>query len=70
MLKMSKIDASNVEPELIRLCYKYNFEDEFVEPSDGWLDYIEENAMKYLVTIVNQRPNICIGLLQHVKYTD
>jgi hypothetical protein len=28
-----------VEPGLIRLRYKYKFQDEFGEPSDGWLDY-------------------------------
>jgi hypothetical protein len=35
MLKMSEGDASDAEPGLVRLCYKYRFEDEFGEPSDG-----------------------------------
>jgi hypothetical protein len=43
---MSKKDASNVEPRLIRLCYKYKFEAEFGEPSDGWLDYVEKKCKK------------------------
>jgi hypothetical protein len=38
---MSEKDASNIDPGLIRLRYKCKFEDEFGEPSDGWLDYIE-----------------------------
>jgi hypothetical protein len=41
MPKVSEGDASDVEHELIRLRYKYRFEDEFREPSDGWLDYVE-----------------------------
>ena len=31
MPKMSKKDASDVEPRLVRLRYKYKFEDEFRE---------------------------------------
>jgi hypothetical protein len=41
MPKISKIAASDAKPRLVRLYYKYKFEDEFWEPSDGWLDYIE-----------------------------
>jgi hypothetical protein len=41
---MSEKDASTAEPRLIRLLYKYKFEDEFGEPINRWLDYIE---MKY-----------------------
>jgi hypothetical protein len=37
-----------VEPGLIRLRYKYNFEDEFGETSDGWLDYVEEKCNEIL----------------------
>jgi hypothetical protein len=39
--KVAEGDALDVEPELIRLRYKYRFEDEFEEPNDGWLDYVE-----------------------------
>jgi hypothetical protein len=46
--KMSKKDASDTEPGLVRLCYKYKFEDEFREPSDGWLDYIEAKCNEIL----------------------
>ena len=35
MLKMSEGDALDAEPGLVRLRYKYRFEDEFGEPSDG-----------------------------------
>jgi hypothetical protein len=38
MPKMSEGDASDAEPGLVRLRYKYRFKDEFGEPSDGWLD--------------------------------
>jgi hypothetical protein len=41
MSKVSEGDASDAEPGLVRLRYKYRFEDEFGEPSDGWLDYVE-----------------------------
>jgi hypothetical protein len=41
MPKVSEGDASDAEPGLLRLRYKYRFEDEFGEPSDGWLDYVE-----------------------------
>jgi hypothetical protein len=44
MPKMCEKDASNVEPGLVRLRYNYKFEDEFGEPSDGWLDYIESKC--------------------------
>jgi hypothetical protein len=48
MSKMSEKGASDVEPGLVRLCYKYKFEDEFREPSDGWLDYIEAKCNEIL----------------------
>jgi hypothetical protein len=46
MTKMSEKDAS--KPGLIRLSYKYKFEDEFGQPSDGWLDYIEVKCNEIL----------------------
>jgi hypothetical protein len=48
MPKMSKKDALDMEPGLIRLRYKYKFEDEFVEPYDRWLDYIEAKCNEIL----------------------
>jgi hypothetical protein len=45
MSKMSEKDASDTEPGLIRLRYKYKFEDEF--------------GIKYLVTIVKLRLKLC-----------
>jgi hypothetical protein len=41
MSNMSEEDASDAEPGLVRLRYKYRFEDEFGEPSAEWLDYFE-----------------------------
>ena len=41
MPKVSEGDASDAEPRLVRLRYKHRFEDEFGEPSDGWLDCVE-----------------------------
>jgi hypothetical protein len=41
LLKLSEGDALDDEPELVRLRYKHRFEDEFGEPSDGWLDCVE-----------------------------
>jgi hypothetical protein len=41
MSNMSKKDVPDAEPVLVRLHYKYKFEDEFGEPSDRWLDYVE-----------------------------
>jgi hypothetical protein len=35
MPEVSKGDASDAEPRLIRLQYKYSFEDEFGKPNDG-----------------------------------
>jgi hypothetical protein len=46
MPMVSEGDASYVEPGLIRLQYKYRFEDEFGEPNDGWLYYIEAKCNK------------------------
>jgi hypothetical protein len=48
MPKVSKGDPLDDEPRLIRLQYKYIFEDEFREPSDGWLDYVEAKCNKIL----------------------
>jgi hypothetical protein len=48
MPKMFEGDASDAEPRLVRLRYKYRFEDEFGEPSDGWLDYVEARCNKIL----------------------
>jgi hypothetical protein len=47
-VEMSEKDASDTEPGLIRLRYKYKFEDEF--------------GIKYLVTIVKLRLKLCNGL--------
>jgi hypothetical protein len=41
MPKVYEGDSSDAEPSLVRLRYKYRFEDVFGEPSDGWLDYVE-----------------------------
>jgi hypothetical protein len=41
MPKVSEGDASDAQPGLNRLRYNYRFEDEFGEPIDGWLDYLE-----------------------------
>jgi hypothetical protein len=48
MLKVSEGDASDAEPGLVRLRYKYRFKDEFGEPSDGRLDYIEVKCNEIL----------------------
>jgi hypothetical protein len=48
MLEMLKKYASDAEPGLVRLRYKYKFEDEFGEPSDGWLDYVEAKCNEIL----------------------
>jgi hypothetical protein len=48
MPKMSEKDALDTEPVLVRLRYMYKFEDEFREPSDGLLDYIEVKCNKIL----------------------
>ena len=41
MSKMSEKDASDAKHGLVKHHYKYKFKEEFREPSDGWLDYIE-----------------------------
>jgi hypothetical protein len=46
MLKMIKKDASDVEPRLFKICYK--FENEFGEPCDEWLDSIEVKCSEIL----------------------
>jgi hypothetical protein len=48
MPKMTKKDASDTEPGLIRLRYKYMFGDEFGEPCDEWLDSIEAKCIEIL----------------------
>jgi hypothetical protein len=48
MPKMFEKDTSDAKPRLIRLRYKYKFEDEFGEPSDGWLDYNEVKCNEIL----------------------
>jgi hypothetical protein len=48
MLKMSEKDASDTEPGLVRLHYKYNFKDEFGKPCDEWLDSIEAKCNEIL----------------------
>jgi hypothetical protein len=48
MSKMSEKDTSDAEPRLVRLCYKYKFENEFGEPSDWWLDYVEAKCNEIL----------------------
>lgn len=58
--KMTEKDASDAKPGLIRLRYKYKFEDEFGEPCDEWLDSIEASAMRFLATIANRRSKHCI----------
>jgi hypothetical protein len=48
MSKVSEGVASNAETGLVRLRFKYRFEDEFGEPSDGWLDYVEVRCNEIL----------------------
>jgi hypothetical protein len=48
MSKVSVWDASDAELRLIRLRYKYRFEDEFGEPSESWLDYVEAKCNEIL----------------------
>jgi hypothetical protein len=45
---MTEKDASELEPKLIRLRYKYKFEDEFGEPCNEWLDSIQAKCNKIL----------------------
>ena len=68
MPKKSEKDVSEAEPGLVRLRYKYKFEDEFGEPCDEWLDSIEAKCS--LGILANQRPKLCIGLSQHEKDAD
>jgi hypothetical protein len=51
MSKVSKGDASDDGLGLIRLRYKCRFEDEFGEPSDGYLDYVEAKCNEILDAI-------------------
>jgi hypothetical protein len=48
MPKMSQGDASDIESGLFRLHYKYVFEDDFGESSDGWLYYVEARCNEIL----------------------
>jgi hypothetical protein len=48
MPKMSEKHTSDAEPGLVRLQYKYMFEEEFGEPCDEWLDSIEEKCNEIL----------------------
>jgi hypothetical protein len=48
MPKIFEKDASDAKPRLVRLRYKYKYEDKFGEPSDGWLDYIEAKCNEIL----------------------
>jgi hypothetical protein len=48
MSKMSKKDASDVEPRQIRFRYKYTSTYEFGEPSDRWLGFVEEKCNEIL----------------------
>jgi hypothetical protein len=48
MPKMSEKDASDVDLGLVRLRYKYKFEDEFGEPCDKWLYSIEAKCDEIL----------------------
>jgi hypothetical protein len=43
-----KEDASKIEPGLVRLWYRYNFENKFGEPCDEWLEAIEEKCNEIL----------------------
>jgi hypothetical protein len=48
MPKMSEKDTLDAEPRLVRLRYKYMFEEEFGEPCDEWLDSIEGKGNEIL----------------------
>lgn len=48
MPKMTDEDASATEPGLVRLRYKYKFEEDFGEPCDEWLDAIERKCNEIL----------------------
>jgi hypothetical protein len=41
MPKKFEKDVSGAKPRLVMLRYKYKFEDEFGEPCDEWVDFIE-----------------------------
>lgn len=45
---MKDEDASEAEPDLVRLPYKYKFEAQFEEPCDKWLDAIEDKCDEIL----------------------
>jgi hypothetical protein len=63
-----KEDASKIEPGLVRLWYRYNFENKFGEPCDEWLEAIEENATRFLVTIVKRRSKLGLGIRVYPKF--
>jgi hypothetical protein len=70
MSKMFEKDASDVEPGLIRLRYKYKFEDEFGKPSDGWLDYINVKCNEILGNYSKTEVELCNELLRLEKGVD
>jgi hypothetical protein len=45
---MTEKDASETEPGLVRLWYKYKFEAQFKEPCNEWLHGIDEKCNKIL----------------------
>jgi hypothetical protein len=45
---MFEKDASDAKLGMVRLCYKYKFEDEFGEPSEGLIDYVEAKCSEIL----------------------
>jgi hypothetical protein len=53
MSKMSEKDVSDAEPRLVRLCYKYKFDDKFREPCDECLDSIEAKCNEILGNSTN-----------------
>jgi hypothetical protein len=48
MPKLFEGDASDAEPRLIRLLYKYRFGYEFKEPNYDWLDHVEAKCNEIL----------------------
>jgi hypothetical protein len=45
---MYEKDILDAEPGLVRLHYKYKFKEEFGEPCDEWLDFIEGKCNEIL----------------------
>lgn len=48
MSKKSEKDVSGAKPGLVRIRYKYKYEDEFGEPCDEWVDSIEAKCNEIL----------------------